>query len=151
MRATVYITKPEIRKYLERKGYQFRSIRKILTAEFGYTSGKQFSSLFPSLSKHVLNINVAWKNHDEYRDIVMCVSRIITFLKNDIEESKLSPVRHLFGIDIIFLTKGNENLYYHHENKSGMLYYYTEPVVFKRNFIEDTHEKLELYGFSMSI
>ena len=102
MRASIYLSKKELQKYLESKGYESKTIRKVLIDEFGYKTGKQFLETNTNLCSCVLDIRVCYKNPDEYREIVLRVSWIIKYLEKERNNKNKSrerrkPDRHRQG------------------------------------------------------
>ena len=157
MRASIYLNRKELQNYLKLRGYQSETIRKILISEFGYKTGKQFLQENTNLCSNVLNIKVSFKNQDEYREIVLRLSWIIKYLKNERDKAKIKSgfggyALRLFGTDIVFLNPDSTYVIdYGDGDRNLSLWYYTEAVTFKRLFIEEITEKLGLYEIRMSI
>lgn len=158
MRASIYLNKSEIREYIKLKGYQTKTIRKILVSDFGYKNSKQISEEITNLSKTVLDIRICYKSQDEYRDILLKISAIIKYL----EQEKIKDITRgagfirVFGRDVIYfsLDSNKYSLTYNHIERiknTQTLYYHTESSIFKREFIQEVNEKLGLYGIKMSI
>lgn len=158
MRASVYLNKSEIREYIKLKGYQTKTIRKILVSDFGYKNSKQISEGITNLSKTVLDIRICYKNQDEYRDILLKMSTIIKYLEQEKNEdiARGAGFVRVFGRDVIYLSlvSNKYSLTYHHIERiknTQTLYYHTESSVFRREFIQEVNEKIGLYGIKMSI
>lgn len=152
MRASIYLSKKELQKYLESKGYESKTIRKVLIDEFGYKTGKQFLETNTNLCSCVLDIRVCYKNPDEYREIVLRVSWIIKYLEKERNNKNSGYRQRLFGKDIVFLNP--ESIYgvgYRDGDRNLSLWYYTETTVFRREFVSEVNEKLGLYEVRMSI
>lgn len=151
MRASIYLSKKELQKYLELRGYKSKTIRKILLDEFGYKTGKQFLETNVNLCSCVLDIRVSYKNPDEYREIVLRISCIIKYLEKE-RSAEGSYSSRLFGKDIVFLNpKSVYTINYREGDRDLSLWYYIETTVFRREFINELNEKLGLYEIRMSI
>ena len=147
MRATIYLRKQELEKYLENRGYTLKTIRRLLLDEFGYKNSKHFVSEFTNLSKGVLDIKTAYKSKEEYEIIVFKLSEIVQFLK---EELKNHPTR-LHGRDIIFFQKSHPYSSYRDCERTEALYYNVITTVFRKELSKEIREKLGLYEIGISI
>lgn len=147
MRATIYLGRKELRKYLESRGYKIQTLRKIITTEFGYPNSSKIREEFNNISNTALNITLAYKNQEEYRKITLIVSFILNFLRANINTLRI------YGRDVIYINSEStaHDVGYRTGMKSEMLYSYTETTTFRREFIEEINEKLGLNEIRMSI
>ena len=144
MRTTLYIDNKELENFLKRSGYTLITIRKLIISEFGYKNSSEFLSEFKKyIIKNVLNIKLAYKNDNEYKDIIYKLSFIIKRLK---KENKL-----VFGRDeILFLSPDNPNMFISKSWRQKSLFYYLDKTVFKRELLNNL-KKIGLYETGMSI
>jgi hypothetical protein len=150
MRATIYLKKKELESYLERKGYTIVTLRRVILDEFGYKNSDHFMSIYPNLSRGVLNMKLAYKDKEEYESIVLLVSDMLKYLKQ--EQDPSIGYGRVFGVDIKFLIRQTDETFsYTYGSKNNTLYYYTQESVFKREILTDITEKIELNGLSISI
>lgn len=146
MRTTLYISNKEVLNFLERNGYTLITLRKIIISEFGYKNSEEFLSEFKNnISKSILNIKLAYKDSDEYRDIKYKLSYIITKLK---EEKKYST--RIYGMDeMLFLSPDNPSMFMSQSWRQRSLYYYLYKTVFKRELLNNL-QNFGLYETGMS-
>ena len=156
MRATVYIRREELEEYVKRKGYSIKTFRKILVDEFGYKNGKEAMTEFTNLTTNVFNIKLAYKNQEEYQEILVLMSDIISFVKAERDSLNWSAI---YGRDIVFFTPNSTNstdnlgalLNYQNTKANKTLYTYTISAVFRKEFINDINEKTGINELFLAI
>ena len=154
MRATVYIRREELEEYVKRKGYSIKTFRKILVDEFGYKNGKEAMTEFTNLTTNVFNIKLAYKNQEEYQEILVLMSDILAFVKT--ERDSPNWATPIYGRDIVFFTPNSTDnlgalLNYQNTKANKTLYTYTISAVFRKEFINDMNEKTGINELFLAI
>lgn len=154
MRATVYIRREELEEYVKRKGYSIKTFRKILVDEFGYKNGKEAVTEFTNLTTNVFNIKLAYKNQEEYQEILVLMSDILAFVKT--ERDSPNWATPIYGRDIVFFTPNSTDslratLSYQNTKANKTLYTYTISAVFRKEFINDINEKTGINELFLAI
>lgn len=145
MRASIFISRKELEDYLERHGFSIITFRRIVLSEFGYKNAMEFKKDFKCLTDSVLNIKFAYSNSDDYREILLKISRCLQYLRN--ENEKL--VNCFIGRDFIYFDPETSSYNYSFRNET--LYYYTVSATFRRNFVSELSEKLGLNDVGIAI
>ena len=84
----LHITNKEIDDYLTDRGYKISTIRKILINEYGYKNTKEIlEKLSPVVTEDFLKLKLSFLNDKEYMDMCGCLSELIKFIKQYIEDS----------------------------------------------------------------
>lgn len=155
MRATIYLRKKELENYIEKRGYNIKTIRIIILKEFGFKNSNEFKNEYKNLSSSVLNIKLAYKNLKEYESILVLISDLLAFLKNSLKKEYF---KRIFGSEVLFYdinsyTNGLSRLNYdfYRENKSLTLYNFTISSVFRKEFLNEIKEKTDLNEIYLSI
>ena len=156
MRATIYLKKQEIENYLVNKGYTLKTLRKIILDEFGFKNSKDFSAEYPNLSQLALNIKLAYLNQEEYESILVLVSDMLKFLKSELKDTSnpWPTAICIYGRDVVFYKNSPRediSLQYNRNDNKDTLYIYTVSSVFRKEFIGEIKEKIEINEIYLSI